>query len=125
MRIPQGPGTQLDAWTQALRSGALRARRPAGEAAAGEAAQGASPVKQDAAPAGEPSFGERLTELVERVDGLQKAAEQAATEFAEGRSHDIHGTLIALGKADVAFRLLGAVRNRALEAYREIMRMGA
>lgn len=124
MRIPQGPGAQLDAWTQALRSGALRAERAAGTDGTEGAAQVPSPAPSGEALGG-PSFGERLGELVGEVDAMQKAAEQAATDFAEGRSHDIHGTLVTLGKADVAFRLLGAVRNRALEAYREIMRMGA
>ena len=40
-----------------------------------------------------------------------------------GASGDIHGTMIALAKADMSFRLLLQVRNRALEAYQEIMRM--
>ena len=33
--------------------------------------------------------------------------------------------MIAMQKADISFRLFASVRNRALEAYREIMRMGA
>ncbi len=117
MRVPSGPGTPLDAWLQARRAGALRAQ-VADAAAEGARAEGASEQRG-------PSFGERVAELVEEVDEMQKAADQAAEDFAEGRRHDIHGTLIEIGKADVAFRLLGAVRNRALEAYREIMRMGA
>ncbi len=125
MRIPQGPGAQLDAWTQALRSGALRAERSAAGGVTEGAAQAPSVVPGASEASGAPSFGERLGQLVGEVDAMQKAADRAATEFAEGRTHDIHGTLVTLGKADVAFRLLGAVRNRALEAYREIMRMGA
>lgn len=70
-------------------------------------------------------FGDRVRELVEGVDAEQKVAETAANDFAEGRSNDIHGTMIAQQRAEVSFRLLASVRNRALEAYREIMRMGA
>ena len=70
-------------------------------------------------------FGDRVRELVESVDHEQKVAEVAANDFAEGRSNDIHGTMIAQQRAEVSFRLLASVRNRALEAYREIMRMGA
>lgn len=74
---------------------------------------------------GGPDFGDRVRELVEGVDAEQKVAEAAANDFAEGRSNDIHGTMIAQQRAEVSFRLLASVRNRALEAYREIMRMGA
>ena len=43
--------------------------------------------------------------------------------MATGRSHNIHETMIALDKADVSFRMLTKVRNKAVEAYQEIMRM--
>ncbi len=111
MRVPSGPGTPLDAWLQARRAGALRAGAPK---------EGTERTEE-----AEASFGERVAGLISEVDQMQKEADRAAEDFAEGRRHDIHGTLIAINKADVAFRLLGAVRNRALEAYREIMRMGA
>ena len=84
----------------------------------------AQPTEQ-AGQAAESDFGDRVRELVESVDSEQKVAEAAANDFAEGRSNDIHGTMIAQQRAEVSFRLLASVRNRALEAYREIMRMGA
>ena len=71
------------------------------------------------------SFGELLSEFAQDVNSAQGAAETASNDFAEGRSDDIHGTMIKLQEADVKLRLLGNVRNRALEAYREIMRMGS
>lgn len=71
------------------------------------------------------SFGDALAEFVNQVDEVQRAAEQQSVDFAEGRTDDIHGTMIALQRADISLRLLGSVRNRALEAYREVMRMGA
>lgn len=79
----------------------------------------------DAPPIEGPSFQDALGDLVGEVDGAIKTAEQQAADFAEGRSNDIHGTMISMQEADVRLRLLGNVRNRALEAYREIMRMGA
>ena len=71
------------------------------------------------------SFGELLSEFAQDVNTAQHTAETASSDFAEGRSDDIHGTMIKLQEADVKLRLLGNVRNRALEAYREIMRMGS
>ncbi len=71
------------------------------------------------------SFGDALAEFVNKVDEVQRTAQQQSIDFAEGRTDDIHGTMIALQRADISLRLLGSVRNRALEAYREVMRMGA
>lgn len=85
-----------------------------------------SVAKPDATPETQGTdFGDRVRELVDGVDADQKVAETAANDFADGRSNDIHGTMIAQQRAEVSFRLLASVRNRALEAYREIMRMGA
>lgn len=79
----------------------------------------------DAAERSGSTFGDLLTEFAQDVNTAQNTAETASTDFAEGRSDDIHGTMIKLQEADVKLRLLGNVRNRALEAYREIMRMGS
>jgi flagellar hook-basal body complex protein FliE len=35
----------------------------------------------------------------------------------------IHETMIALQKADISLRLLLQIRNKAMDAYREVMRM--
>lgn len=71
------------------------------------------------------TFGDLLAEFAQDVNTAQNTAETASQDFADGRSDDIHGTMIKLQEADVKLRLLGNVRNRALEAYREIMRMGS
>lgn len=70
------------------------------------------------------SFADRVGEVLERVDGMQKVAETQSADFAAGRSNDIHGTMIGLQRADISFRFAASLRNRVLEAYREVMRMG-
>ncbi|MGB0679245.1 MAG: flagellar hook-basal body complex protein FliE [Polyangiales bacterium] len=80
-------------------------------------------VTTDARPA--PSFAERLEQMVGSVNQAQLQAEHAAGELAAGRSDDIHGTMLQMRRADIRFRLLATARNRAIEAYHEIMRMGA
>ena len=40
-----------------------------------------------------------------------------------GKSHNLHEMMIALDRADVSLRLATKVRNKAIEAYQEIMRM--
>ena len=43
--------------------------------------------------------------------------------MATGRSHNLHEMMIALDRADVSLRMVTKVRNKAVEAYQEIMRM--
>jgi flagellar hook-basal body complex protein FliE len=74
--------------------------------------------------ASESGFTERLADAVRATDAEQKRAEAASTALAEGRSDDLHGTMLSLQRADVSLRLAANVRNRAIEAYREVMRMG-
>jgi len=71
------------------------------------------------------SFSERLREFAEGVQDSQATAEQAMHDFAEGRNDDIHGTMIQMQEADIRFRLATNIRNRVIEAYREVLRMGA
>ncbi len=72
----------------------------------------------------ESGFTERLADAVRATDAEQKRADAASTALAEGRSDDLHGTMLSLQRADVSLRLAANVRNRAIEAYREVMRMG-
>ncbi len=69
------------------------------------------------------SFGDFLKNLATEANTSQIIANQKVDEVAAGRSKDLHGAVLALEKADVNFRLLTQVRNKVIEAYREIMRM--
>jgi len=84
-----------------------------------------SPTTTQKGAAGHPqgSFGNILTTAMDRVNRLQLEADQAVTELAAGTQNDIHGTMIALEKAEVSFRLMMQVRNKIINAYEEIMRM--
>lgn len=72
-----------------------------------------------------PSFTDRVRDFLGRVEGLEERADQAADGYIRGEHADVHGTMIAMEEADVSFRLATSIRNRAIEAYREVMRMGA
>lgn len=81
---------------------------------------GASPV----APASGPgSFGEALGNAIGKVDALQTQADAESEKLALGGGN-LHETALALEKADVALRVLSKVRNKVVEAYQEVMRMG-
>ncbi|MET0386025.1 MAG: flagellar hook-basal body complex protein FliE [Polyangiales bacterium] len=72
-----------------------------------------------------PSFAEQLQDFVGAVDKTQKSAEHKAEEFAVGHQNDIHGTMIAVEQAEISLHLLANVRNRVVDLYREVMRMGS
>jgi flagellar hook-basal body complex protein FliE len=76
------------------------------------------------APAGA-DFATQLKGFVGEVNNYQKVSELKSDAFATGKSNDIHGTMIAVEQAEISLRLLGNVRNRLVEMYREVMRMGS
>lgn len=69
------------------------------------------------------SFVQLLQDKVEETNAQIHEAEQAAGDLTVGKSSDVQGTMLALERADMHFRMMTAVRNRALDAYREVMRM--
>lgn len=68
------------------------------------------------------SFAERATQAFLEADRLQKSADHETSELAAGRGSTVE-TMVALSKADLSLRLVVALRNRALQAYEELMRM--
>lgn len=69
------------------------------------------------------TFGDFLQKIAQEANQAQLVADHKMQEVAAGRNKDLHGAVLAMEKADVQFRLLTQVRNKVLEAYREIMRM--
>ena len=72
-----------------------------------------------------PTFADHLAGFVSGIDKTQKSAEHIAEEFAVGHHNDIHSTMIAVEQADISLHLLANVRNRVVDLYREVMRMGS
>jgi flagellar hook-basal body complex protein FliE len=73
----------------------------------------------------ENAFTEKLREVVQQVNELPQQGEQVAKDYADGKQNDLHGTMVSMAQADISLRMVANVRNRAIEAYREIMRMGS
>jgi flagellar hook-basal body complex protein FliE len=69
------------------------------------------------------SFSDAVAKAVDNLDGLQNNADQAGVQAATGRLTDVHDYMIAANKAQVATELTVAVRNKAVDAFNEIMRM--
>ena len=67
-------------------------------------------------------FDNIIRGAIDRVNGFEAEADKSFADLLQGKA-EIHETMIALQKVDISTRLLLAVRNKAIEAYREIMRM--
>lgn len=61
--------------------------------------------------------------MLQEANEQQLNAESKQTEFLTTENKDIHGTMIAMEKAEVSLRLLLQVRNKLTSAYEEVMRM--
>ena len=68
-------------------------------------------------------FLDMLGKAIRRVDQDIKEADRAAEAFASGANGNIHEVMIVAEKAELSFRLVSAMRNKLIEAYREIMRI--
>ena len=68
-------------------------------------------------------FGSMLLDGVDRLEGIQDKADQLAVQAATGDLSDIHDYTTAAAEAAVTTKLTVAVRNKAIEAFNEIMRM--
>jgi flagellar hook-basal body complex protein FliE len=87
----------------------------AGSAKAGSATAGVEGTKH---------FGNALTDALGNVEKAQSKADGLATDVATGKATDVHDYMIAATEASVMTELTVAVRNKAVESFNEIMRMG-
>jgi len=72
---------------------------------------------------GEKSFGEVLKNALESVNTYQKEFETVLYRHLIGDDVDLHDVVIAGEKARLSLELTLQIRNKAMEAYQEIMRM--
>ena len=68
-------------------------------------------------------FGKLMEEMVGKVNDLQVNADQSIQSLATGQGKGLHEVMLAVEKASISFQMLTQVRNKAVEAYQEIMRM--
>src|SRR4051794_13285387 len=69
------------------------------------------------------SFGNMIGNALNNVNNLQNKSDDLAVKAATGDLTDVHDYTIAATEASLATELTVAVRNKALEAFNDIMRM--
>jgi flagellar hook-basal body complex protein FliE len=85
----------------------------------GPAFKGVRPAQEAG---GASDFLSMLKSQIAEVNDLQHEADAASSGLALGKV-GIQEAMIAVQKADVSFRYMMQIRNKAIEAYREVMRM--
>jgi flagellar hook-basal body complex protein FliE len=75
-------------------------------------------------PAGQPGeFQKVLTGAINQVESLNNSASDSVQKFLRGDNEELHTTILATQKAELAFQLGLQVRNKVVDAYQEIMKM--
>lgn len=68
------------------------------------------------------SFDQVIKSAIANVDGMGQKADNAIVDMVQGNA-DIPGTMIEVQKFDISMQLLLAMRNKAIDAYKEVSRM--
>jgi len=68
-------------------------------------------------------FSDLLTDAVGEVGQLEQQAQTTVAGLMTGSGVDVHQAMIATQKASMAFELALAVRNKAVQAYQQVMSM--
>jgi len=67
-------------------------------------------------------FAQHLKSAINEVNELQVDKEVAVADIATGQVKDLHQAAIAIGKAEINMKLMLEIRNKALNAYKELGR---
>jgi flagellar hook-basal body complex protein FliE len=82
---------------------------------------GTDPAKTN--PASGESFADTFKQFVSGVNEMQNTATVKDMKFATGEIKDVHEVMAASEEANISLMLLLEVRNKAMDAYRELMRI--
>ena len=68
-------------------------------------------------------FRNLLEQSISAVESHRAAAQASVDRFLSGEGEELHQVALATQKAELSFELFMQVRNKAVQAYQEIMRM--
>ncbi len=69
------------------------------------------------------SFAETISESIEKVNNMQAEKAEMIEAFASGENQNVHELMITLQKAGLAMSMTSTVRNKVMEAYKELSKM--
>ncbi|NII09195.1 flagellar hook-basal body complex protein FliE [Oleiagrimonas sp. C23AA] len=69
------------------------------------------------------SFGSLLKQSIESINEAQGEAKQMQNAFERGDNTNLAQVMVSAQKADLSFRTMVQVRNKLVDAYKDIMNM--
>ena len=81
------------------------------------------PVPATTESRGGDAFQNVLAGAMQDVEAFGKNASDSVSRFLAGEGEELHSTILATQRAELAFELFQQVRNKVVSAYQEIMRM--
>ncbi|MCR9205416.1 MAG: flagellar hook-basal body complex protein FliE [Halobacteriovoraceae bacterium] len=69
------------------------------------------------------TFGDFLSDSVNNVNTLQTQANESIQKLVTGENKNIHETMLQVEQAEIAFKTMNQIRQKVLDAYREVMKM--
>ncbi|CBG40499.1 flagellar hook-basal body complex protein FliE [Helicobacter mustelae] len=67
-------------------------------------------------------FSKLLKKSIDELNQAQESSDKALVDMATGQIKDLHQAAIAIGRAETSMKLMLEVRNKAISAYKEILR---
>nr|WP_317403630.1 flagellar hook-basal body complex protein FliE [uncultured Helicobacter sp.] len=67
-------------------------------------------------------FINTLKNSIQEVNAEQQTSEKALADMASGQVKDLHQAAIAINRAENSMKVMLEVRNKAINAYKEILR---
>jgi len=86
------------------------------------AASGIHAARQST-PKADAGFGELVSKAIEGASKAEHRADHIAADIATGGSSSVQDLMVAMTEASLGMELMVQVRNKAIEAYQEIMRI--
>ena len=68
-------------------------------------------------------FADIMKATIQQVNQTQNTGEQAIEKLNTGNADSLHEVMLAVEEADISLKMLVQMRNKALTAYEEVMRM--
>jgi flagellar hook-basal body complex protein FliE len=69
------------------------------------------------------SFSNYIKQSIDQVNQSLTSGDKSIEMLHSGQAQSLHEVMIAVEEADISLRMFVQIRNKALQAYEEIMRM--
>lgn len=84
-----------------------------------------SPVKPASASSASPvgQIGSAFSDMLDTLSQSETQSNNLMTQLATGENVDLHDVMIGMEQTDIQFKVAMAIRDKLVDAYREVMRM--